>query len=621
MKKILYCLALALCLVSCKDYLDEESKSQMTTDYYGTPQGMKEGVFALYSSCREIFRENMFRINIYSDIAEWAGSDANAYDHVASPTRGVVNSLFCDLHQGIMLANRMEQMIGEPSNATEVFYMGEIRGLRAMFTQYCAELWGRYGHFQNTVFDQYEDAMLEINQVPLSTYYQQILSDLDYAIANLPKETEIAEYGRLSQGAVKAIKARSLLAIAGYANSEYAGQEEYNLHTKLGFSSLDAVYREARTLARSLINDYSYQLCSTYAENWDEKHQTNSEVIFSVQWTEDNLYNGDAPGYHRYGIGRSCEVLTSKLNADGSRTASTSATTVTRGGKSYTFPCHSMYYGREYRYYMPSFKWINMYSDKDIRKTDNFETVFYRIDDDKAAPTDFTDTVAYMPLRPITLAEDEEHIAWVKSGDEHAYFIDGMNEVFDMDDPSDKLHYGGPLRQRSRYYNVKKFYDRSRTQKGKQEEGTKNGTIIRLAEMYLIDAECAFMLGEGEQAVYNALQPIWARCFDNIADADVYKPAPGTMDINFIVDENERELGMEFNEFFLLKRTRTLVPRCLEMPVSKEEELDGKRTFRSMTETYGQNLYIKPFPLSQAQRIKNITRDMLPPGYDYGTNF
>lgn len=93
------------------------------------------------------------------------------------------------------------------------------------------------------------------------------------------------------------------------------------------------------------------------------------------------------------------------------------------------------------------------------------------------------------------------------------------------------------------------------------------------------------------------------------------------MDINFIVDEYEREVGMEFNTFFILKRTRTLVNRCKDMPISKEEEADGKSTFRGMVEQYGDYLYIKPFPLSQAQRFKTMTREMLPPGYDYGTNF
>lgn len=74
----------------------------------------------------------------------------------------------------------------------------------------------------------------------------------------------------------------------------------------------------------------------------------------------------------------------------------------------------------------------------------------------------------------------------------------------------------------------------------------------------MIDAECAFRLKEGEQVVYNALKPLWERAFDNLEDANVYKPKNG-MDIHFIVDEYSRELGMEFNTFFILKRTRTLL--------------------------------------------------------------
>lgn len=474
---------------------------------------MYEGVGAIYSSCREIFRENMFRINVFSDISEWAASDANAYDHVANPGRNVINGLFSDFHQGIMLCNRMEQMIGEPANRTQEIYLGEIRGMRAMFYQYCVELWGKYGHFQKKVYDQFEEEMLEINQIPVQEYYEKILEDIDYAIEKLPKQSEITEYGRLSQGAAKALKARFLLAIAGYAHPEYSGQEEYNIHTQLGYSSELQIYADARQLARSVINDYNYALCSNYADNWDEKQIANSEVIWSVQWTPDTQWNGDASGYHRYGIGRSGQMLISSQNANGSRTVSESSLTYTRKGHKYTFPSHSMFYGREYRYYMPSFKWLNMYSDKDKRKYDNFETVFYHLDDDKAAPSDRSDTVCYMPFRTITIEEDQAYRDWVTSGDDNAYYLDGMNEVFDMDDPNDKLHYGGPLRQRSRYYNVKKFYDRTRTRVGKQEEGTKPGVVIRLAEMYLIDAECAFKLGEGEQAVYDALKTYLGKGF------------------------------------------------------------------------------------------------------------
>lgn len=625
MKKIV-CLVCILSIFSCSDYLKEESKSQMTLDYYYTDRGLNEGVAAVYSSCREIFREGMFRINIFSDLAESASSMMNSYEDVADVSQGYVNSVFTEIHQGLMIINRMERVIGDkPDTRTKEIYLAELRGFRAIFYQYQVELWGKYGHYQDRVYDEFEEDMLYINQQPVEFFYQQILKDIDYAIEKLPAKSEIKEFGRLSQGAAKAFKARFLLAIAGYSHSEYAGKEEFNLYSKLGFTSVEALYTEARKLARSVRDDYGYRLMPAYGDNFNEEKQLNDEVIWSVQWTTDKTYNSDAAYIHRFGIGRACEVLILRENNDGSLTAATRSLTVSRSNSSggistYTMPCHSMYYGREYRYYMPSFKWLNMFSDNDKRKDESFETLYLKIDDDRATPTNMTDTVAYMPFRAITLEEDKRHNDWVNSGDPKAYYLDGMNEVFDMDDPNDKMHYGGPLLHRSRYYSVKKFYDRSRTEMGKQEDGTSNVTIVRLAEMYLIEAECAFRLGEGNAAVYKALEPLWARAFDDLSQANIYKPT-GAMDIHFILDEYSRELGMEFNSFFLLKRTRTLVERVSEMPKSKEEERSSLLRFPDYAKQYGDALYIKPLPLSQVNRFKNMSADKLPPRYDYGSIF
>lgn len=77
MKKIINIIVLALSvfsLFSCQDFLKEESKSQMTLDYYYTDKGLKEGVAAVYSSCREMFRQNMFEVNYFSDLSELAAS-------------------------------------------------------------------------------------------------------------------------------------------------------------------------------------------------------------------------------------------------------------------------------------------------------------------------------------------------------------------------------------------------------------------------------------------------------------------------------------------------------------------------------------------------------------------
>ena len=80
----------------------------MTLDYYYTDKGLKEGVAAVYSSCREMFRQNMFEVNYFSDLSELAASQNNTYDHVGKVSVGFLNALFADMHQGIMIINRME---------------------------------------------------------------------------------------------------------------------------------------------------------------------------------------------------------------------------------------------------------------------------------------------------------------------------------------------------------------------------------------------------------------------------------------------------------------------------------------------------------------------------------
>lgn len=620
MKKISLLLVIIFFLNACQDFLNEDSRSQMTENYYETEQGLYQGVAAVYGVCRLLYGNNMFRANYYGDIIENASSMNNSYTESSDVGWGTLNELFRDIHKGIMIINRMEKIIGEePNDRTKEIYLAELRGFRAVFYQIQVEFWGKYGHYQEQVYTEFESSMLDINQKPVEFFYNQILNDINYAIEKLPVKSEVNEFGRLTQGAAKAFKARFLLAIAGYSHPDYSDDPEYDLFSKLGYSSLEQVYSEAKALALSVINDYGYSLEDEYEDVFDEVNQFSNEIIWSVQWTVDKMFNSNAQVLHRPGVGRTSETLEMHVNNDGSVTASAKSLVVTRlndNGQPYNYvmPAHSMYYGREYRHIMPNFSWINMYSDQDKRKLATFETVYLKLDDDKAAPKDMTDTVCYMPLRPITPAEDNFHNDWVASGDVNAYFLDGMNEVYDMDDPSSE-YYGGPLMHRSRYYSIKKFYDRSRVEMGKQNEGHENAIILRLPEMYLIIAECNLKLNLGDEEVYNAIAPIWERAFEDINLADAYKT--NGVNIDFILDEYHRELGLEFNTFFLLKRTRSLVQRIKKNnPKSKEEANDNILRWRDYVKDAH---YLKPLPLNQVNNFRNITSDMLPPGYDYGS--
>lgn len=626
MKKIFLLIATACVLASCEGFLDEESKSEMTTEYYKTEAGLKSGVAAAYATARNIFQGNMYLLNVVSDITEVGTSDkGRQYGRMADPTATMMKDLFSDFHQGVMIANRVESVIletpEEELTPVQITSLAELRCLRAMYYQYMVELWGKYGHYQNKVFTSYDDAMLYINQIPVSEYYEHILTDLDYAIANLPATQ--ADFGRFTQGAAKAIKAKSLLAIAGYCSNDYEGQEEHNIHTKLGYSSESALYQEAQNLAKSVINDYNYKLCSKWEENFDESNSQNSEVIWSVQWTQDLTFNDNACYIHRFGCCRPNYTLTMTVK-DGVTTVKDASFSVYRNiaGKvdKYSLFGHSMYYGREYRYVLPAYKWIQMFDDKDKRKLETFETCWLRLDTQLDPPADMSDTVRYMPLRAITPEEDKAYSDWVASKDVHAYYLDGLNEIYDLDNPDDPETYGGPLNHRSNYNSLKKFYDRSRIAEAKQNDGTGNFTVIRLAEMYLIEAETAYRLGQGDSKVYEYLAPLWSRAFDNIADADVYKPAKG-VDIDFIIDEYDREVGFECNTYFILKRTHTLLDRLAACPVSKEVAKTAEIQKRDLVKTYGKNLYIRPFPTSIAEKFLGLTREMLPPGYDYGNEF
>src|SRR5690606_14947404 len=135
----------------------------------------------------------------------------------------------------------------------------------------------------------------------------------------------------------------------------------------------------------------------------------------------------------------------------------------------------------------------------------------------------------------------------------------------------------------------------SRVELGKQDEGHENAPAIRLAEMYLMIAECNWRLNLGDEAVYEVLQPLWERSFDNLQEAEVYKENGVTLD--FIINEYARELGMEWNTWLLLKRTRSLVDRILKNDrKSKEEANAGVQRYRDYVK---KEHYVKALPVRQ----------------------
>jgi hypothetical protein len=119
MKNIILSGFFLVLLAGCQDFLVEESRSQMTEDYYNTEQGLYQGVAAVYSNNRLLYQQNMFRVNYYGDIVENASSMNNSYAESSDVAWGTLNELFRDIHKGIMIANRLKSSVTAPQTEPE----------------------------------------------------------------------------------------------------------------------------------------------------------------------------------------------------------------------------------------------------------------------------------------------------------------------------------------------------------------------------------------------------------------------------------------------------------------------------------------------------------------------
>jgi len=604
---------------SCKDYLKEDVKSQVTDSYYSTEQGLYEGVASVYTTCRELVTDPLFRVSQFSDLADFAASLSNSIkEYTVSTDNSHLEDVWCAVYTGIMRVDRLVDYIenNTDKNETQLTYIAELRTLRSYFYWVAVELWGAQAHFTNgTVYNSYDESMNEINQQPVEAFYDQILDDVDYGIENLPLPSEITEAGRMNQGAAKALKARYLMSLAGYGYSECSQSDYfsdyYQAYTRMTYSgapaSQEECYTEAMKLAKEVINDYDYSLQEDWGDIFASDNENNSEVVWAVQFIQELKYDDEYGKWHRYFTERTCQTIQQTVNDDGS--ISYSGISCTRPSENYSIPCHSKAYGREYRHYMPTYKWIMSFDSNDKRKEETFLTTCCKLPnaDGLQDPVE-GDTILYMPFRTVT--PEEENYCLQYGCDGKGYRIDGLNEVYDLDNPSEE-GYGGPRSiGRSSYHTVKKFLDDLRVTAAKDNNGRKDAMIIRLAEMYLIGAECAYKLGDGDAAVREWLQPLWDRSFDN-QDDNPYKNE--TIDLNFILDERAREVGAEWQRYFTLKRTWTLIPRMKAwLPVAKDEVADG---FLGVKDYIGEFCYVRPVPLTQTYLMTNWTDDMQTPGY------
>lgn len=289
---------------SC-DFLEEEPKGLISDTYAKTEEGVESLILSIYQRNRYL-TERLYKFaDCGTDLTTyatngvgWPYEEAMIYNDPLMISNRWNSQYWKYLYKGLNVANLGVQYIQETPIAHEEKknqLISEVHALRAFYLFMIVETYGPASHYADTPS---QSVITEGYQPGIAVFYKKILEDLDIAFQylDIPQNTQ---WGRMNIGVAKTLKMRVLMALAAYDDAIITGA---------GYTKQQC-YDEVVRLCNSVINDYNYKLLDNYASVFDVNNQINDEIIWSIQYTSDLVYNGmdltdiDANSMHRYFVG------------------------------------------------------------------------------------------------------------------------------------------------------------------------------------------------------------------------------------------------------------------------------------------------------------------------------
>ena len=201
----------------------------------------------------------------------------------------------------------------------------------------------------------------------------------------------------------------------------------------------------------------------------------------------------------------------------------------------------------------------------------------------KGKYTAMTDTAIYIIKGEATKAQR----AWA----ENRYQLFDRNDVYNAD---------GSTKNMKQYLELSKFADPTRASKD-EDRSTRDGFMIRIAEMYLIAAEAGAKANKADALDYmNKLR--MTRAISGYEDA-MRVELSQIQDIDFILDERARELAGEQLRWFDLKR------------FGKEQFVKRIKKCNPDAANVDEHHWVRPFPQTFLDAIENKTEFTQNTGY------
>lgn len=645
MKNKIKILTVALCSVfifnACSDFLEENNRVGETADLsYSTASGIRGLVASCYSFARGWYGKepSLGLAEMGSDLFYFGFDNKqkslNSYSITALTMQGVNDNACLDeywemFYSAVDVCNNALYFIPRNNAISENeknILMGEAYFLKAFYHFHMVNIWGAIPYNDEPV-RFFSTAPV---RMPEEEVYRRILLDLDRSIkafndANYKTKAD----GRANYWAARAFKARVLLYEASWLNKPSS-------------------YALAQAEAEAVINSNYASFYPKYSDTWcidNESYAKNNEAIFGITYSYDlrsivntipRRYRTDAAGnpldynalitrtgYSRGGNamllmfvgmwnngapdlgGNGREVFVRPLNE-----ASFFITHRVTNERIYVAEHYSPY-GRGFTRYLPSLYLWNLLERNRAtdQRTEATLLTAYTIPAGLAGssrnyPLMRDTAIYYSPLdgnSPAGIAKQ----AWARNRYRIQFMFNGDIPVYTSGDPTTALpteankpisDVYGDNRFRDNiggwrsFPGIKKFLDNKFDPNYPTHDiSFRDQIVIRLAEMYLIKAECEMHTGGNPLATLNQLRDVRA-----IPGQVANNRRTGAVTIDTILEERAIELCGEKQRWFDLKRTRKLLEYVRARNAQAKNNIAEKHYFR-------------PIPQVQMDAVTNPT--------------
>ena len=541
--------------------LDEKLITGVSSEYYSTPDGLNSAVIASYSQLRGFYgREQLLSLTqVGTDTwmaADQSGSNNKDFDSYGSGLNSGVSPLANTWNPAYQAINTLNAALDRGpaaqglSAAVKNSLLGEAHFLRAL------NYFTLVQHFGDVTLQLHENKGVQQSATrdSAAAVYRAIIADLDSAFTLLPVTQ--ADFGRATRGAAQALRAKVYLTRA---------YRDYSPNKQSDFQA-------ALTDAKAVINSGTYTLEPVFADLFcvarpadpgrtgyceNTGYQGNrKEFIFTVQFGPNGVYNAtnvDADNEYNY----LHLIFLGQYDNNGIWVGTP----------------RDLNNGRPFRRLMPTpyelslwNKYIGTPGASDILDT-RFDATFQ---------TTWIATVGNVKNSAGTCNATQENCTsngTVNVGDTAAvYYTFGVPQSQRAAKPymiltpcaSDQVAvptaatYCGDRNNANdghfnwqRFPSLKKYQDNLRANLTAQ-EGGKVEAIIRLGEMYLVAAEADVQLGNTAEAaqMINVLHQRAA----SPAHKNDYNVTAAQMNIDYVMEEREREMAGEFTRWYDLVR-------------------------------------------------------------------